>query len=192
MSRASRLGIEDAGANVDIATTEYYDATQTDVTAQMQRLKADDVDVVGFYGMPAQAAGGIKAARETLNWNVPFVITGVDAVEIVAQLAGYDNIAGTVSVVYGHQAFETQYPGVKQHHDIMAKYAPGTPVTTSPSPAWPSLCHGDRAATGGPRPHAQQLPGRRRIGLQRTICWGCLAPTSMSPTDHRRPRSSST
>lgn len=180
-----KMGIEDSGAHVDIVPTEYYDATQTDVTAQMGRLKAENVDVVGFYGMPAQAAGGIKAARETLSWNVPFVITGVDAVEIVAQLAGYNDIAGTVSVVYGHQAFETQYPNVQQHHDIMTKYAPGTPV--------------DNLTLTGMAVAVSTVSVLRQAGRDLTRsgflnaaesvcnydCWGCLVPTSMSPTDHR-------
>ncbi len=123
-----KLGIADAGANVTFATTQYYDATQTDVSAQIGRLKADGVDVVGFYGMPAQAAGGIKYARETLSWNVPFVITGVDAVEIVGALTGYPDIEGTVSVVYGHQAYDLSWPGMQQFSDILKKYKPDTPL----------------------------------------------------------------
>jgi branched-chain amino acid transport system substrate-binding protein len=180
-----KLGIEDAGAKETYAATQYYDATQTDVSAQMGRLKADGVDVVGFYGMPAQAAGGIKYARETLNWDVPFVITGVDAVEIVAQLTGIDNIEGTVSVVYGHQAFETQYPNVQEHHDIMAKYAPDTPV--------------DNLTLTGMAVAVSTVSVLRQAGRDLTRssflaaaettcnydCWGCLVPVSTSPTDHR-------
>jgi branched-chain amino acid transport system substrate-binding protein len=119
-----KLGIEDAGAKVTYATTQYYDATQTDVSAQMGRLKSDGVDVVGFYGMPAQAAGGITYARTTLSWDVPFVITGVDAVEIVGALTGYPNIEGTVSVVYGHQAYDLSWPGMQEFADILKKYKP--------------------------------------------------------------------
>jgi len=116
-------GIE--GANMTVADTQYYDPTQTDVTAQMQRLKADNVDVIAFYGMPAQAAGGIATARTTLSWNVPFIITGVDAAQIVGALAGYANIEGTVTVSYGYQSDQTDIPGVAQYQQIYKKYISG-------------------------------------------------------------------
>ena len=118
-----KQGIEENGAHLE-TVTEYYDVTQTDVTSQVQRLKSDNVHVIGFYGMPAQAASLFKTARQSLNWDVPVVISGTDAVEIVGALAGYENIQGAVSVVLGHQAFETDVPGVAKHHEIMAKYAP--------------------------------------------------------------------
>ena len=123
-----KKGITEVGANVTYAETQQYDITQTDVSAQIGRLKADGVDFIAFYGMPAQASGGIKYARETLNWDVPFAITGVDAVEIVGALTGYSDIDGTVSVVYGHQAYDTSWPGMKEFSDILAKYAPSTPL----------------------------------------------------------------
>ncbi len=40
-----KLGIEDKGASME-TTTEYYDSTQNDVTAQTQRLKNANVDVI--------------------------------------------------------------------------------------------------------------------------------------------------
>jgi branched-chain amino acid transport system substrate-binding protein len=179
-----KLGVEDAGAKMEI-TTEYYDATQTDVTSQIQRLKADNVDVIGYYGMPAQAASGFKAARETLNWDVPIVITGVDAVEIVGRLAGYDNIEGAISVVYGHQAFETSRPGVKEYADILAKYAPGTPLD--------NLTETGMALSESVVSVLKQA-GRdlTRSGFLAAAESACnvvsrtgLVPSSMSATDHR-------
>jgi ABC-type branched-subunit amino acid transport system substrate-binding protein len=179
-----KLGLEDVGAVMEV-TTQYYDATQTDVTAQIQRLKADNVDVIGYYGMPAQAASGLKAARETLNWDVPVVISGVDAVEAVARLAGYDNIEGAVSVVYGHQAFESDWPGVKEYADILAKYAPGTPMD--------NLTETGMALSESVVSVLKQA-GRdlTRSGFLDAAESGCkvesrtgLVPSSMSPTDHR-------
>ena len=153
-----KLGLEDAGAKMEI-TTQYYDATQTDVTAQIQRLKVDNVDVIGYYGMPAQAASGLKAARETLNWEVPIVITGVDAVEIVGRLAGYDNIEGTVSVVYGHQAFESDWPGHQGVHrypgQVRARHADGQPDADRHGPLRGGS---ERAQADRQGPDTQQLP----------------------------------
>ncbi|HUS82728.1 MAG TPA: ABC transporter substrate-binding protein [Dehalococcoidia bacterium] len=179
-----KLGLEDAGANMEI-TTQYYDATQTDVTAQIQRLKADNVDVIGYYGMPAQAASGFHAARETLTWDVPIVISGVDAVEIVGQLAGYDNIEGAVSVVYGHQAFESDWPGIQEFGEILAEYAPGEPL--------------DNLTLTGMSISESIVATLRQAGSDLTRSSfleaaesGCnitsrasLVPSSLSPTDHR-------
>jgi ABC-type branched-subunit amino acid transport system substrate-binding protein len=176
-----KQGIE--GANMQIAETQYYDATQTDVTAQMQRLQADNVDVVGFYGMPAQAAGGIKTARTTLNWNVPFVITGVDAAQIVGALAGYDNIQGTVTVSFGHQSDETDVPGVVQYQELLAKYTSAKPDSISLS--------GYAVAEAMVRVLIQAGPNLTRssfLAAAETICnfnaSTGIAPESLSPTDH--------
>jgi hypothetical protein len=53
----------------------------------------------------------IKTAREVLNWDVPFVISGVNASDTFVQLAGTENAEGVVTVLFGHQAWETEHPG---------------------------------------------------------------------------------
>jgi len=177
-------GIQENGAQLD-TVTEYYDVTQTDITAQVQRLKNDNVDVIGFYGMPAQAAGLFITARQSLNWDVPVVMTGTDAVEIVGALAGYENIQGAVSVVYGHQAFETDVPGVAKHQEIMAKYAPGvkpsnlTLVGAAISEAMVGLM--DQAGANLTRDSFLNAAE----AVCKFVCSTCLVPTTTSPTDHR-------
>jgi branched-chain amino acid transport system substrate-binding protein len=182
--RGLKLGIQEVGATME-TTTQYYDETQGDVTAQMQRLKADGADVIGFYGMPAQAASGIAAARKTLDWGVPIVLTGVDAVEAVAGLAGYDNIEGTVSVVYGHQAFETDNPDIARHHELMAEYAPGVKPDNL-------TLTGNAVAAAMVHLLIQAGPDLTRDGFldaAESLCkWTPIvgiAPLSFSPTDHR-------
>jgi len=177
-----KAGVE--GANMTIAATQYYDATQNDVTAQMQRLQADGVDVVGFYGMPAQAAGGIKAARTTLNWDVPFLITGVDAAQIVGALAGYDNIQGTVTVSFGHQSDQTDIPGVAKYQEILAKYTSAKPDSISLT--------GYSLAEAMVNVLIQAGPDLTRSGFLAAAESVCkfnastgIAPMSLSPTDHR-------
>lgn len=179
-----KQGIEENGAHLE-TVTEYYDVTQNDITSQVQRLKSDNVDVIGFYGMPAQAASLFKTARQSLNWDIPVVISGTDAVEIVGALAGYENIQGAVSVVLGHQAFETDVPGVAKHHEIMAKYAPGvkpsnlTLLGASISEAMVGLM--EQAGTDLTR--ASFLDAAEAVC--RFVCSTCLVPTTTSPTDHR-------
>ena len=177
------LGLEDIGAKME-TTTQYYDATQTDVTAQMQRLKADGAEVIGFYGMPAQASGGIAAARTTLNWDVPFVITGVNAAQIVGALAGWQNAEGTISVSFGHQSDETDNPGVQKYTDIMKKYAAGT-QTDSISLTGYSVAESmvQVLIQAGP-----DLTRTSFLNAAESICkfngGSTIAPISLSPTDH--------
>jgi branched-chain amino acid transport system substrate-binding protein len=177
-------GIEENGAHLE-TVTEYYDVTQNDITSQVQRLKSDNVDVIGFYGMPAQAASLFKTARQSLSWDVPVVISGTDAVEIVGALAGYENIQGAVSVVLGHQAFETDVPGVAKHHEIMARYAPGvkpsnlTLVGASLSEAMVNLME----QAGADLTRASFLDAAESVC--RFMCSTCLLASTTSPTDHR-------
>ncbi len=177
-----KLGVE--GANMTIADTQYYDPTQTDVTAQMQRLKADNVDVVAFYGMPAQAAGGINTARTTLNWQVPFVITGVDAAQIVGALAGYANIQGTVTVSFGRQSDQTDIPGVAKYQEILTKYTSAKPDSISLT--------GYSVAETTVAALIQAGPDLTRSNFLNAAESFCkfnssvgIAPVSTSPTDHR-------
>jgi ABC-type branched-subunit amino acid transport system substrate-binding protein len=177
-----REGVKDA--NMDIVV-EYYEETQSDLIAQVQRLKNENVDVIAAYAMPIQVASVIKGTHETLNWNVPIVITGVDAVEVVAQLAGLNNIEGTVSVVYGHQAFEKDVPGIAQHWDMMAKYAPGvTPTNLTLTGA--SIAEGITNILKNAGPN---LTRDSFLDAAESTCkWESpagLAPSSMSPLDHR-------
>jgi len=179
-----KLGIKDKNASME-TVTEYYDSTQNDVTAQTQRLKSANVDVIGVYGMPMQAASLIKTARETLSWDVPFVITGVDAVEIEGALAGYKNIEGAVSVVFSHQAYETDVPGIAKLHEIMAKYAPGVKpdnLTLVGYAISQGMVHLLKMA--GP-----DLTRDSFLDAAESLCkWSSpigVAPASLSPTDHR-------
>jgi branched-chain amino acid transport system substrate-binding protein len=179
-----RTGLKDENANMEIVV-EYYDETQNDVTAQTQRLKNANVDVIGFYGMPLQAASLFKTARETLSWDVPIVITGTDAVEIVAGLAGYENIQGAVSVVFGYQAFETEVPGIARHIQMMSKYAPDvkpdnlTLVGASISEAMVNVLR-----QAGPDLTRGSFLDAAESACK-VLCSTCLVPTSTSPTDHR-------
>jgi ABC-type branched-subunit amino acid transport system substrate-binding protein len=179
-----KTGLEDENATMEIVV-EYYDETQNDVTAQVQRLKNANVDVIGFYGMPLQAASLFKTARETLSWDVPVVITGVDAVEVVARLAGYNNIEGAISVVFGHQAFETDIAGVAKHREIMAKYAPEvtvdnlTLVGASISEAMVNVLR-----QAGPDLTRESFLDSAE-SVCKFVCSTCIVPTNTSPTDHR-------
>ena len=178
------MGLEDEGADMEIVT-QYYDETQTDITAQAQRLKRENVDVIAFVGRPVQAANLFKTARETLSWDVPVVLTGVDAAEVTAALAGYDNIEGAVSVVFGHQAFETDNPGVAKHIQLMAKYSPDVKpdnLTLVGAAISEGMVNVLRQA--GPDLTRESFLDAAESVCE-FVCSTCLVPTSTSPTDHR-------
>jgi branched-chain amino acid transport system substrate-binding protein len=168
---------------------EYYDETQNDMTAQTQRLQNESVDVIAFYGMPVQT-GSIKVTRETLNWDVPIVITGVDAVEVVARLAGggdsgFDNIEGAVSVVFGYQAFETDKPGVARYREIMAQYAPDAEISNLTITGYTiSEAMVNNLKQAGPNLTRESFLDAAESVCE-FLCSTCMVPTSVQPDDHR-------
>ena len=179
-----KLGIEDVGAELE-SVTEYYDATQTDVTAHTQRLKNANVDVIAVYGMPQQAASLMKTARETLSWDVPFVVTGVDAVEIEGALAGYANIEGAISVVYGHQAYEVDWPGIAAFRANLEKYGGGAGANNLSLTGYVIM----QATVHLLEQTGPELTRDAFLTTAESLCeWESpvgIAPTSLSPTDHR-------
>jgi len=179
-----KLGIEDKGASL-VSVTEYYESTQTDVTAQTQRLKNANVDVIAVYGMPQQAASLIKTARETLSWDVPFVITGVDAVEIEGALAGYKNIEGAISVVYGHQAYEAEQAGIAAFRANLEKYGGGAKPNNLNLTGYVIA----QATTYLLIQTGPDLTRDAFLTTAESLCkWDSpvgIAPQSLSPTDHR-------
>jgi ABC-type branched-subunit amino acid transport system substrate-binding protein len=177
-----REGVKDGNNEVVVET---FETTENDLSAQVSRLKNQNVEVMAIYAEPIQATSAIKNAHETLNWQVPVVLTGVDAVEVVGALAGYDNIEGTISVVYGHQAFEKDVPGIAQHWDIMAKYGAGkTPDNLTMVGASVIEIMTKMLQDAGP-----DLTREKLLDAAESLCgWTPfvgIAPINMSPTDHK-------
>jgi ABC-type branched-subunit amino acid transport system substrate-binding protein len=171
-------------ADIDVSV-EYYDAAQSDVTSQVQRLKNANVDIIIFWGQPIQAANMIKTVRQTLSWDAPMILNSTNAQDIMATLAGLDNIEGTVSAVIGGQAYQTEYPEIQEVKEIMAKYAPDVPFDNT------SLA-GYVISAGIAAFIKQAGPNLTRNGLLDAMeslckytCDTCLVPASTSPTDHR-------
>jgi len=179
-----KTGLEDEDADMEVVT-EYFDESVSDVTAQVQRLNNEGVDVIAYYGTPVQAGSMFKAARETLSWDVPFILTGTNAVEVTAVLAGFDNIEGAVSVTIGRQAFEKDDPGVAKHMEIMAEYAPDTTPDnlTLVGQAISEGMVGILKQAGPDLTRDSFLDAAESVC--KFLCSTCIVPVSMSPTDHR-------
>jgi len=115
-----RAGIE--GSDVEITAVEKYEVVQSDVSAQTQRLKNDGVDVIAVFAIPPQAASLVKTARETLNWDVPIVVSAINCSDIFILLASAEDAEGVISSVFGRQAYEPEIPGVQKYMKIWDKF----------------------------------------------------------------------
>ena len=182
-----RRGIE--GSDVEVVARETYETVQWDVAAQTQRLRNAGAEVLGVYAIPPPGASLVKTAREVLNWDVPIIITGVDAVDLFIQLAGAENAEGIVSVVFGHMVYEKDIPGVSKHYDIMEKYGRGVPVSNF-------TLYGSAIAYLVVEGLKRAGPDLTRDSLIEGLESMCdyrpdpafdisMAPISLSPTDHR-------
>lgn len=179
-----REELEALNSDVEV-TTEYYDATQSDVTAQVQRLENAGADIIICWSQPVQAANMMRTARETLSWDVPMMINSTNALDITATLAGYDNIEGVVSAQIGLQAWETQYSAITDRKEIMAKYAPGL--------AFDNTSLGGYVISEGMVGFLKQAgPNLTRESFLEAaesvcenMCDTCLVPASTSSSDHR-------
>ena len=180
-----KKGLE--GSDVKIVATETYEVVQTDVTAQTQRLKNAGVEVVAVYAIPPQAASLVKAARETLNWDVPIVVSGINQSDIFVALAGANNAEGVVSCVFGHQAYETELPGVLKYEKIWAKTGTGGPLsnfalygmTVAEATVWDLEMAGPNLDRGSFLDAAESM-----CDFYCTNCGG-FGPWNTSPTDHK-------
>ena len=180
----TREGLKDLNSKMEV-TTEYYDPSVTDMTAQMQRLKVDNVDVIMFWGGPLQAASMMKVTRQTLSWDVPMLINEANAGEGLGPLAGFDNIDGVVSTTVGHQAWETDVPGVESRKEITAKYAPNV--------TWDNMVFAGyttaESFVGLLKQAGKDLTRQSLIAAAESVCNYStdisLLPESTSPTDHR-------
>ena len=180
-------GIREAleGSDVEIVARETFETTQWDVTAQTQRLKAANPDVVAAYAIPPPAASMVKVAREVLNWDVPFVLTGVVASDIFAQLAGAQNAEGAVSVVFGKQLYQTEDPAIQLHIQIMKDFGQGVPASnfTLYGAAMAEIMVKGLQNAGPNLTRESLIDGLEAI--RDWCCTACMVPVNMSPTDHR-------
>ena len=173
------------GSEVEIVATERCEAIQADMTAHTQRLRNADVEVVLVLAGPLQAASVAKTAREVINWDVPIIVTGVDCTDIFIALAGVENAEGVVSVVFAHQIYETDLPGVQQHHEIMETYGHGVGAgnLTLYGAAIAELMVEALKNAGPDLTYDSLIEGAESIhGYQ---CSVCMTPVYLSPTDHR-------
>jgi ABC-type branched-subunit amino acid transport system substrate-binding protein len=174
------------GSEITITTTETYEAVNSDMTAQVQRLQNDEVDVIVAYTLPLQSASLISNARATLDWDVPIVISGVSADPITILLAGEDGEAeGVITTAYLTPTNQTDHEGIQKHLEIMAEYGGGADATNL-------SVYGQSVAELAVKvfTDAGQDINRRNVveaaeQVRDFLCSVCLGTINLSPTDHR-------
>jgi len=114
-----------AGSDVQIVATETYESANWDASAQTQRLKNSGAEVLVAFAIPPQAASMVKTARETLAWDVPILVSGINCSDIFISLATAKDAEGVISFTFGRQAYQTDDPGVQKYEKIWAKYGNG-------------------------------------------------------------------
>lgn len=184
----TKQGLQDLGSDIT-TTTQYYDATVTDVTSQMQRLKGDKVNVIMFWGGPLQAANMMKTARETLTWDVPMLINEANAGATLGALSGWNNIEGVVSTaITTVMDIGSAQPGVASRREIFQKYA-------SSGAKWDTMAYAGISTAEGfvalLRQAGRNLTRESLIAAAESVCKATSdvampgVASSTSPTDHQ-------
>jgi branched-chain amino acid transport system substrate-binding protein len=125
-------GIKDelAALNSDVeTTTQYYDSTASDSTAQLQRLKTENVDAVMFFGTALPGASMIKTIRETLSWDVQILMNEGSAPQAIGRLCGYNNLVGIITTSITEATVLDETEKTKQSEELFHKYQPDAPQT---------------------------------------------------------------
>jgi branched-chain amino acid transport system substrate-binding protein len=183
--QAAKDMLKDSTSGIKLVSAQAYDFGQADVTAQMQRLKADKPNFVVLMANIGAAANAIKVSRELLDWDVPFVLAADAAVEATIDLAGAKNIEGTISMTTGKMISETNDAGVQRHIELMKEFAPNAPTSglTEYGMTVAELTVQALKNAGPNLTRESLVDGAENI--RDYCCLLCIGPVNLSPTDHR-------
>jgi branched-chain amino acid transport system substrate-binding protein len=174
-----------ADSDIKIVSEQSYEFSSFDLTAQVQRLKADNPDFIYVIGNPGSLSSALKVAREVLAWDVPFMTSAVSAVEMTIALAGAENAEGLVSFTTGRMISETDDPGVQRSIEIMKEFAPNVePASLTEYGISTAELVVQALKNAGPNLTRESVvEGAEKINGY--CCIACIAPVNLSPTDHR-------
>ncbi len=118
-------GLGDAKAK--IVDTEKYDATSTDVSQQIVKLKASGANVLVLFSLPTQTIGALVVTTK-IGWHPTTFVNNVSASPLFMYLAtksGAD-VTGDISATYLEDVFNSpNSANAKLFQSIIAKYDPG-------------------------------------------------------------------
>lgn len=181
-----RAALEEFDINLEIVGREYYDFTEFDMTAQAQRLKGTNPDVVLFMSTPTAAANFAKAARELLNWDVPFMCALVAGGDFFIALAGPEVAEGATWMSYGPLLYTVGAEEVwQEHRDVMAKYKPDVQLNSQTTYGWGvAQMIVKTLQEAGPDLTAESV-AEAAENIRDWCCDLCFAPINLGPDDHR-------
>jgi len=114
-------------AKSKIVDVEKYDATQTDVSSQIVKLKAAGANVVALFALPTQTITALVVITK-IGWHPTTFINNVSASPLfmgLAQKSGA-NVDGDITANYVQDlVHNANAPAVKQYKSIIAKYDKG-------------------------------------------------------------------
>ena len=118
-------GLGDAKSK--IVDVEKYDATQTDVSQQVVKLKAAGANVFALFALPTQTIDALVVATK-IGWKPTTFINNVSASPLFMGLAVKSgaNVDGDISATYLYDVWNN--PGTSTstlYKSIIAKYDPG-------------------------------------------------------------------
>ena len=110
-----------------IVDVEKYDATQTDVSQQVVKLKAAGANVFALFALPTQTITALVVATK-IGWHPTTFINNVSSSPLfmsLAQKAGA-NVQGDISATYVYDVWNNpNTPTAKLYKSIIAKYDGG-------------------------------------------------------------------
>lgn len=114
--------------NLDFVAKESYNVGETDLSAQLLRIKRAEPDAVIAYSLHPEAAIIVRQGRE-LGLNVPFIGGGATATPLFPQTAGQSGVGFVTAYFLPHLPDDTGKPAIKQYLDALnAKYAGKLPA----------------------------------------------------------------
>jgi branched-chain amino acid transport system substrate-binding protein len=118
-------GLGDAKSK--IVDVEKYDATQTDVSQQVVKLKASGANVFALFAIPTQTIDALVVATK-IGWHPVTFINNVSNNELfmgLAEKSGAD-VQNDISTTYLYDVWNNPNSAVaKLYKSILAKYDPG-------------------------------------------------------------------
>ncbi len=114
-------------AKSKIVDVEKYDATQTDVSAQVFKLKAAGANVFALFALPTQTITALVVATK-IGWHPTTFINNVSASPLFMGLAQQSgaNVQGDISATYVYDVWNNPDSATsKLYKSIVAKYDAG-------------------------------------------------------------------
>ena len=149
-------GLGDAKSK--IVDVEKYDATQTDVSQQVVKLKAAGANVFALFALPTQTIDALVVTTK-IGWSPTTFINNVSASPLFMGLARQSgaNVDGDISATYLFDTINNpNAPTTKLYKSILAKYDSGANPDDANNlygvaSAW-TLVQAPQAARARPRP----------------------------------------